>query len=196
MQEIKSYLLIQNKFLGALFYSKDKDDRGYLKLSFKNKIAGFVKGSDVPSTMPVPLKLDSPIGIDISYKFEDSLLEVKKVVNGKVEPEFYKVPLPISDVLFFIRIKDWYSLDDAKPSDNPLALTPPAQSNNVAVIFSFLGPNGLPFMPKNYVCSDGMGTIALPEDSLKTFCIGIASDPNNSEINDFAIYIPYPSTTG
>lgn len=188
-QTIKSHLLIQNKFLGSLLYFKDKDGRGCLKLSFKNKIAGFVKATDIPTTLPVPLKLDGPISLDISYKFQDSLLEVKKVINGKIQREFYKIPLPISTCLFIIRIKDWNSLNDAQKTASPLVLTPPSGSNSVAVVFSFLGANGQPIAPKEYNCL--MGTIDLPEDPLKTFCIGIVEDPNKDEANGFIIQIPF-----
>ena len=81
--KIKSHLLIGNKFLGSLLYFKDASGRGCLKLSFKNKIADFVVGSDVPTTLPAPAMLTDPITLDVSYKFEDSLLEVKKMLNGK-----------------------------------------------------------------------------------------------------------------
>ncbi len=191
-KKIKSHLLIQDKFLGALLYFKDVDGRGCLKLSFKNKIMGFVKGTDVPTTLPVPIKLDRPMSLDVSYKFPDSLLEVKKIIDGEKQPEFYDVTLPISNCLFFIRIKNWHSLDDAKPSKSPLVLTPPVRSDSVAIIFSFLGENGLPFVPMGYVGPNGMGTIALPEDPLKTFCIGIADDSNNRDANGFNVYIPLP----
>ncbi|OGZ16508.1 MAG: hypothetical protein A3H76_04425 [Candidatus Lloydbacteria bacterium RIFCSPLOWO2_02_FULL_54_12] len=185
----KSHLLIQNKFLGSLLYFKDRDGRGCLKLSFKNKIAGFVKGTAVPTTLPVPLKLADPISLDVSYKFQDSLLQVKKIVNGKTEREFYKIPLPVSTCLFIIRIKDWHLLDDAKLSNSPLVLTPPSLSNSVAIVFSFLGANGQPIAPREYNCL--MGTIDLPEDPLKTFCVGITEDPNNNESNGFIIQIPF-----
>ncbi len=188
---IKSHLLIHNKFLGALLYFKDKDSRGCLKLSFKNKVGGFVKGTDVPAKLPVPLKIGSPISLDVSYKFQDSLLEVKKVVNGKEQPEFYDVPLPISNCLFIIKLKNWHTLDDAKLSKCSLVLTPTNQSKDVAVIFSFLGDNGLPFMPQGYYCPMGMATIDLPEHPLNKMCIGIADDANNTEANDFNIYIPF-----
>ena len=192
MQKKKSHLLIQNKFLGALLYFKDKDGRGCLKLSFKNKIAGFVKSTDVGTTMPVALKLDDPISLDVSYKFQDSLLEVKKIVNGKIEPEFYKIPLPISGYLFFIKIKDWRLLDDVPQSNNALVLTPPTGSISVVIIFSFADLNGLPSKPPQYDCPIGMGAIDLPENHLNQFFIGIAEDPDNSSANGFNLYVPFP----
>lgn len=188
---IKSHLLIQDKFLGALLYLKDTKGRSYLKLSFKNKIEGFNKGTDISTILPVPAKLDGLIGLDISYKFEDRLLEVKKVIGNKVQPEFYQVPLPISSELFTIRIKDWHSLATAQNPDRPLVLTPPS-SKSVAIVFSFLGDNDQPFKPSQYEFPMGMGMIDLPETPLSQICIGIAEDLNNVSVNGFEIYIPYP----
>jgi len=188
-KKIKSHLLISNKFLASLLYFKDKQGRGCLKLSFKNKIADFVKGTDVPTTLPVPVRFPNPVNLDISYKFPDGLLEVKKIVNGKTEREFYKVPSPIQTCLFLIRIKDWQQLDDAPQSSGPLVLTPPSTSNSVAIVFSFLGENGQPIAPKEYNCL--MGTLDLPESSLGTFCIGIANDPSNKDLNGFLLQIPF-----
>jgi hypothetical protein len=189
-QKIKSHLLIGNKFLGSLLYFKDAQGRGCLKLSFKNKIADFVVGSDVPTTLPAPAMLTSPITLDVSYKFADSLLEVKKMVNGKPDRAFYKITLPVTTCLFLIRIKDWHALDDATPSKSPLVLTPPSSGNSVAIVFSFLGANGQPIAPKEY--NTLMGTVDLPEDPLKTFCIGIAPDPTNNEPQGFIVQIPFP----
>lgn len=191
-KKIKSHLLIGNKYLGSLLYFKDAQGRGCLKLSFKNKIADFNKGTDVPTTLPVPAPLTDPVSLDISYKFQDSLLEVKKIVNGKTEREFYKVRLPIETCLFLIRLKDWQTLDDAEPSVSPLVLTPPKPSGSVAVVFSFLGENGQPIAPKEYHCL--MGTIDLPESPLKTFCIGIADDPTHTDSNGFLLQIPFQKT--
>lgn len=188
-KKIKSHLLINNKFLASLLYFKDKNGRGCLKLSFKNKIADFVKGTDVPTTLPVLSRLTNPITLDISYKFVDNLLEVKKIVNSKTEREFYKVPLPIQTCLFLIRIKDWQQLDDAPQSSSPLVLTPPSTGNSVVVVFSFLSGNGQSIAPKEYNCI--MGTIDLPESSLRTFCIGIANDPVNNDPNGFLLQIPF-----
>lgn len=191
-QKIKSRLLIGGKYLGSLLYFKDAEGRGCLKLSFKNKIADFNVGSDVPTTLLALPKETDPITLDVSYKFPDSLLEVKKMVDGKPDPDraFYKITLPVTTCLFLIRIKDWHLLDDATPSTSPLVLTPPSASNSVVVVFSFLGANGQPIAPKEY--NTMMGTVDLPEDPLKTFCIGIADDPNNTDPNGFLLQIPFP----
>lgn len=189
-QKIKSELLMGNKYLGTLLYFKDADGRGCLKLSFKNKIADFNVGSGVPTTLPALPKETEPITLDVSYKFNDSLLEVKKMVNGKPDRAFYKITLPVTTHLFLIRIKDWHLLDDAAPSTNPLVLTPPGTGISVAILFSFLGANGQPIAPKEY--NTMMGTIDVPEDPLKTFCIGIADDPTNNDPNGFLLQIPFP----
>ena len=192
-QTIKSHLLIGNKFLGSLLYFKDAQGRGCLKLSFKNKVADLARGTDVPTTLPVPLKRTDPTTLDISYKFPDSKLEVKEIVNGKTERSFYDVAIPISSVLFMIRLKDWRTLDDDQPKPNPLILKPPTNTNSVVIIFSFLGENGLPFA-NGYQPAEGMGTIDLPESSLHTFCIGLAEDPNNNSANGFELMVPLPKT--
>lgn len=189
-RKIKSHLLIRNKFLGSLLYFRDKSDRGCLKLSFKNKIADFVKYTDIPTTKLVPLKLDNPINLDISYKFEDNLLEIKKITDKKEKREFYKMPLPVSTCLFIVRMKDWSLLDsDDNKSNSPLILIPPSQNKSVVIIFSFFGTNGQPIAPAEYSCT--MGTIDLPENNLNKFGIGIAEDKDKNEINNFIIKIPY-----
>lgn len=187
---IKSHLLIENKLLGALLYFKDKKGRGCLKLSFKNKIANFVKYSDVPTIMPTPLELKNAISFDISYKFVDNLLELKKVINGKTVREFYSIFIPISTSLFIVKIKNWHLLDDAESYENSLVIPYNGQGNDVAIIFSFLGVDGKPIAPKEY--SMLMGIVDLPERDLNKFCIGIAEDKNNNYEKNFIIEIPYP----
>lgn len=192
-QTIKSHLLIGNKYLGSLLYFKDAQWRGCLKLSFKNKVADLARGTDVPTALPAPFRRIEPTALDISYKFPDSKLEVKEVVNGKTLRSFYDVPLPISSVLFMIRLKDWRTLDDDQPKPNPLMLTPPTNTNSVVAIFSFLGEGGLPFTGGGYQpIGGGMQTIDLPESPLDTFCIGLAEDPNNTSTNGFELMVPLP----
>ncbi|MDP3726093.1 MAG: hypothetical protein Q8R36_02755 [bacterium] len=186
---IKSHLLIGHKFLGALLYFKDKNGRGCLNLSFKNKIADFARGTDVPTTKPVPVKLNFPMHLDISYKFQDNFLEVKKIIDGKPEREFYNIPVPVLTSLFILQIKDWHLLDDAESPIQPLVLTPPSQCDSVAVVFSFLGADGQPIAPKEY--STPMGTINLPENGLDAICIGITEDKNNNETNSLIIKLPF-----
>lgn len=136
------------------------------------------------------------VGLDISYKFRDSLLEVKKVSEGKVIREFYAVPLPMKACLFTLQLRDWEMLDVCtNPPEWPLSLTPSGPSNSVVVIFSFLGPEGLPLKPPQYDCPI-MRSIELPEEVNNSFWIGIAGDPNPSLTHDFVLGIPnHPSSS-
>lgn len=113
------------------------------------------------------------------------------MISGKPDRAFYPVPLPVSNCLFFIRIKDWNLLDDAETSDSPLILKAPNTGGSVVIIFSFLGENGQPFVPPQFSVA-GMYPIDVPETPLDTFCIGIAEDPANTSVNGFEIHIPYP----
>lgn len=188
---IKSRFLIGSKHLGDLFYDKDAIGRGYLKFAFKNLIADFVKSSDVLTTMPAVLKLNEPIKLELSYKFQDDFFSIKKVYKGKKpDYEFHKISLPPKTCLFYLRIKDLdllYNVED--PSENPLILTPPNGQNSVAIVFSFLGDNAQPLSPPEY--SDMlMGCIDLPEKNLNKFCIGIAPDSQNNELNNIIIMFP------
>jgi len=185
---IKSHLLVQDRFIAALLYFKDKNGRGHLKLSFKNKLQGFTKGTDLRTTLPVPAKLNIPIGIDVSYKFLDSLLEVKKIVDHKIEREFYDVVLPIQTCLFVVKIKDWKSLDISTAAKNPLILDPPTDDKGIAVVFSFLNNEGRPVTPKEY--SSLMGVIDLPETfPMNKFCIGVSGDSSYMK-EGFRLEIP------
>lgn len=187
---IKSHLLINDRLLGALLYFKDKEDRGCLKLSFPYEIANFKKGIDIPTTKPVLLESKDSITLDISYKFNDSLLEIKKIINKKVEPEFYPIPIPFSTALFILKIKDWHILDAIESPKQPLGLIYPNQCNSVAIIFSFLGIDGRPIAPKEYA-KPIMGTIDLPESNLNKFCIGITEEKNYKEESNFIIVLPF-----
>ena len=190
-KKIKSHLLIENRILGSLVYFTDKEGRGCLKLSFKNKIADFVIGTNVPTSLPAPLALTTPITLDLSYKFQDHLLEVKKMIDKKPQPNFFNVPSPFKSWLFTIKLRDWHLLEIYKKKPrSPLHLTPPSANPSIIVIFSFLGAEGSPFKPHEYDCR--MGTIKLPRTSDDTFCIGVAEDVNPSQTNDFIIGIPFP----
>lgn len=187
----KSRLLLNHKHLGDLLYDKDKKGRGYLKLSFKNKIAGFVRASDVATTIPTPQPLTEQLRLELSYKFDENFFSVKKIFDGrKPEYEFYKFSLPPKTCLFFLRIKDWYSLDDNSGDSESSLVLPTPEEKSIAVIFSFIGENGQPLSPPKY--SDGMmGCIDLPEKELNKFCIGATVDPENNEQNNILILFPY-----
>jgi len=188
---IKSRFLIDNKHLGDLFYDKDAVGRGYLKFSFKNLIADFVKGTDAPTTMPAVLKLDEPIKLELSYKFQDDFFSIKKIRKGKKpDYEFHKISLPPKTCLFYLRVKDLSLLDDVEDSTgNPLILDAPKDHNSIVVIFSFLGDKARPLAPPEY-SNILMGCVDLPEQNLNKFCIGLAPDPQNNEKNNIIIIFP------
>ncbi len=192
MPLIKSRLLVGNKHLGDLFYDNDSKGRGYLKLSFKNEIADFVRGTDTKnSTSPTELKLNKPIRLELSYKFKDQLFSIKRITKGeKNKYEFHKISLPVSTCLFYLRIKNWEVLDDDDGTLNSsLVLTPPTATKSIAIIFSFLGANGQSPCPSEY--SDiTMGCIDLPDQGLKNFCIGLSSDIQNNQENNIIIMFP------
>jgi hypothetical protein len=190
---IKSRIIVGDKYLGNLFYNKDSAGRGYLKFSFKNKIANFVKSTDIPNKFPTPLKLDVPISLEVSYKFKDRLLEIKKLVNKKTEREFYKISVPVQSCLFILRVKDYTLYDQYSKKENLLILDPPHNGNkSIAIIFSFLGEHGSPFTHPDYNCGL-MGMIDLPENELSNLCIGIAEDTQEYGNQDIQILFPVNS---
>lgn len=189
---IKSRFLLGKKHLADLVYDKDAIGRGYLKISFKNPIADFIKGSDVPTRMPILPRLQEPINLELSYKFQDDFFSIKKIRKGKKpEYEFYKVLTPPVECLFYLKIKDLNSLDDVnQDSVSQLILLPPDNSNSVAVVFSFLNAGGTPLAPPKY-SGMLMGCIDLPEQRFDKLCIGICPDPDNNEAEGIVIMFPY-----
>ncbi|MFA6386375.1 MAG: hypothetical protein WCW04_01210 [Candidatus Paceibacterota bacterium] len=186
----KSRILIGDRLLGTLLYTRDKKNRGYLKFSIKNKIINFVKSTDVPTKLPVVLKLNKPTSLEISYKFKDRLLGIKRMVDGKFEREFYKVIIPIESCLFILRVKDYSFYDKYIKNKDVLVLNPPSINNkSVAIIFSFLGKNGAPFSHPDYNCGM-MGMIDLPEIELNKLCIGIAEDMQDFGHQDIQVLFP------
>ena len=190
-KEIKSRILVGNRLIGTLLYTTDKESRGYLKFSIKNKIANFIKSADVPTSLPVSLKLNNPTSLEMSYKFKDRLLGIKRINDGRVEREFHKVPVPVKSCLFVLRIKDYSLYDKYNKNKNVLILNPPSLINkSIAIIFSFLGENGLPFSNPYSNCG-AMGMINdLPEVELNKLCIGIAEDNQDFGDQDIQVLIP------
>jgi len=183
-KDIKSRVLIGDRLIGTLLYTTDKNGKGYLKFSLKNKLANFVKSAEVLVDVPIKylttLKLTEHTSIEISYKFQDSLLELKRIVSGKLDREFHKIPLPVKSFLFILRIKDYHFYDKYSKNRDVLVLPPPRNGNkSVAVLFSFIGEQGVPFKHPKYnfgLC----GVIDLPEKNLNKLCIGITEDKYES----------------
>lgn len=100
---LKNRILLGNKLLGDLFYFKDKNGRSSLKFSFKNKITDFTRWTNVKTILPVPVFEKEPLSFDLSYKFQDNLLEIKRQRGTIVEREFYKKAYPQIDIYLFLR---------------------------------------------------------------------------------------------
>ncbi len=185
-------MLIGNKLLGSLLYDKDKNNRGFLKLSFRNKIKNFTRWTDseLLKQQPTAEEPIDPVSFDVSYKFSDSLLEIKRQIGKERKIEFYKVPLPPSDCLFFIKLKNWELLDVSDSLDMALIIDPPTKNyGDIVILFSFLGKNGLPFTLPNYQI-EVMRCINIPNEKIDKMCIGIAEDTINNGTLNFQIGVP------
>lgn len=147
------FILPGNRALGSLLYFKDRDQRYCLKLSFKNKVSPTRIWKENLESKEITNSIDSQISqsIDISYKFVDSILEIKtESIGNKPTPRFIKVPNPPQSNLFFIRIKDWQGLEEVKVKEEDLLLEPPTPFKSIAVIFSFSSQIHKPFMAAEY----------------------------------------------
>jgi hypothetical protein len=135
--------------------------------------------------------LTSPIRVELTYKFEDEILMVKKIPK-KDKPTYavYSSPIPANTVLFYLRIKDWRSLSVSGATSSPLIL-PEQESEDIAVIFSFAGQGGRPYStPYEDVT---MGEIRFPNAKVSRFYVGTTPDPDNTGQDGLRIYIPYLS---
>ncbi len=191
---LKSHILLGSKLLGSLFYFKDTEGRSSLKLSFKNKLGSFTMWADsehLKNKLALPAS-NEEVSFDLSYKFADNLLEVKRQIGIKIERHFHKIPFPPKNYLFILKIKDWHILNEAIDTKDSLTLNLPDHTDSVSVFFSFLGVNGLPFAPEDYMQEMGRTVSAdLPEADFPKICIGTVEDNNNTESYNLVIKIPY-----
>ncbi len=191
---LKSHILVGEKLLGSLFYFKDTKGRSSLKLSFKNKIGNFSMWADsehLKNKLELPPSTED-VSFDLSYKFTDNLLEIKRQVGEKIERHFHKIPFPPKNYLFILKIKDWHILNDATHKVDTLSLNLPDHNSSLSVFFSFLGTNGLPFAPEDYLQEIGRTISAdLPETDFPKICIGTVENKNNTELYNLVIKIPY-----
>jgi hypothetical protein len=191
--DYKAHILLNDKFLGSLIYMKDNKDRAYLKLSFKKKVSDYVKWTDIATTLPAELEKTEHASFDVSYKFEDNLLEVKRQVGSNEDRSFYHVPFPPNNLLFILKIKDWHTLDTVIHGPQDLILPISDQQNTAFIFFSFVAPNGLPFTPGKLVGTEFRITCAdLPEKDFPKICVGIAEIPDDGEVLGMVLKIPYP----
>ena len=193
----KSRLLLEgNKLLGSLIYFEDKEGRDCLKLSFKNKVSpSKTLFEDIKTGAKTELASSSDeTSVDISYKFKDSILELKEEVPGKKkEGKFLKVPIPIGNYLFLIRLKDWHHLNKVKADASSILLETPSSGNKIAVFFSFAGVEGKPFVPKEYWAQHEVRSIPvnLPNKGpLDKIWIGVVKDEGNNGPYNLEVKVP------
>jgi hypothetical protein len=191
----KSYITLNDKLLGSLLYLKDKNGKSYLKFSFKNKTKNLIKWSDTPTLLPAELQQEEEVSVDLSFKFEDKLLEYKRQIGEKITREFYKVNFPTDNLLFIAKLRDIHLLDDAPTKGDKIPLVIGDPTKTAFIYFSFTSDNGLPFTPGELLQIDGaeIKVIAadLPEKDFPYLCVGITEVPNDTEPYNLIIKIPY-----
>jgi hypothetical protein len=192
----KKRLYLQgNRLLGSLIYFLDSKDRPCLKISFKNKVGGAKMWSkDRFTDTETELANDfQDLSLDVSYKFQDGLLELKREVPGnKPERKFLLVPQPPTSYLFLVRINDLEILNIATLAEDHLVLEPPVTTKQVAVFFSFAGADGRPLLPDEYANDYGKSIIQeIPhEKPYDKIWIGIVEDTPHTYPFNLLIKIP------
>ena len=107
-------LLSGNRLLGGLIYFVDTKGRHAIKFSFKTKVGQLSVWQQKTNSEEKTLlegTNEEAVSLDVSYKFEDSLLEIKNEIPGR-EPHrrFIKLPLPMETFLFSLRVRNWKTL--------------------------------------------------------------------------------------
>lgn len=194
----KCHLILgEDKLLGSLLLLKDKNSRDALKFSLKSKLDQTTVWHDDLLTgerKKLEEPKGNPLSFDISYKFSDNLLEIKREIP-KQEPfrKFLKLEPPFKSYLFALRIQNWQTtLPRVHVKADSLLLMANPDEEKVIVFFSFLGENGLPFLDSNYMNEKGRTIAAdLPfPPPFSKICIGVAPDPDNNEEMDLTFQIP------
>ena len=115
-----------------------------MKFSFKNKVGGitlWTDSSSLENSISLP-PASEEVSLDVSYKLEDCLLEIKRQDGVSVNAQFYEVPFPAKNLLFVLRVKDWDVLSEPKKVTDCLVIQPPTGGRAVNVFFSLAGTNG------------------------------------------------------
>lgn len=189
-------ILGEDHLLGSLIYFLDKKGRPAIKFSFKLKVGSlgaWQESAETNERVPLKLKPHGVVSLDASYKFDDSLLEIKREEPGnKPHQDFIKIPMPMEMYLFGLRVKNWQKLPRVEMNKNALILQPPIAGGNIYIIISFEGENGLPFADELFNKEQGVMAVAtLPRDSYpKRVFVGVSGDPDNTEELDLVIRIP------
>lgn len=160
-------LLPGNRRFGSLLYFVDAQGRGCLKITCKVPIGSATlwrknAGSDEREM----LEEEPPqLTLDISYKYADSLLEIKREYGAeKPKRTFSNFPLPPKGYLFQLKIKNWHKLPIADPQEGDILLEAPAEGEQLAIFFSLPGEDGKGFVDPEYLDTAGlMVRVEIPE---------------------------------
>lgn len=187
------------KQLGSFLFFYDSEKRPCFKFSGKPKIySGDLWVQDKKTLAKKSFLKTKPEGgmsFDVSYKFDDHLLEIKSQEPGKDPvPLCTEIPTPPQNYLFLVRIKNWHNLSDAAIESGDLILNPPGSGDEVVLFFSFVGPQGKPFLPEDGILKEVQGqtiTIDLPCPApYDRLYIGVGEDAGNNEKEDILIKAP------
>ena len=195
----------EDRLLGDLLYYVDMRGRHSLKLSIKAKLETMSEWGrhtgrydQVDLTNPrIIKKVADGQSIEISYKFENHKLEVKKeIVDGSIERNFYEVVIPFERHLFTLILKNWENLPATTPSPDDLILNKSDLSNEVAIIFSFANEQGKGFMDTNFDRNRDGKTVFfdLPRETPSKLVIGFTNNTIDINLLDLFIAIPYDPT--
>ncbi len=184
------------KLVGSFLFFNDAAGRPCFKFSLKPKLgAAEVSFEDKNTGERTKLTVAPPpeMSVDVSYKFDDRLLELKRQEPGKSpERHFIKTPeVPIA-YLFSVRIKNCELLPVIPVEPGMFELKPPISAEKVAVIFSFVGEEGRPFMIDEYLKAEGRTIIIdLPNNPpFDKLYVGVVGESENNEPYDLTIKAP------
>lgn len=161
MKPLKKVRIIidRDKHFGdLLIFERQKDSSRSLKLSFKTKIGSIKMWGEHNGTLK-DFDFSKPISekkitlgesLDISYHFQNRKLELKREISGgSTERNLYDVIHPIDRNLFSVILRNKNELKKVDPCSDDLILNKDEIGDQIAMVFSFVGLNGKPFMDKN-----------------------------------------------
>jgi len=153
-------LILQgNRYFGSLIYFIDSKGRGCLKFTCKLKIGKAVLWRQKNGEEKVVLKnpRNKAVSLDISYKYTDSLLEIKSEEKGNLpEPVFIPVKLPPDCYLFSLRVKNLDALSIVSLKKDDIILNSPDNSSEVVLFVSFTNESGKGFIDPIYMDKSGI----------------------------------------
>jgi len=188
-------LLIGNKWLGSVLYFLDSKKRAHLKVTVKTKIGGAnLWRLDIASGEKTSLmEPDSEyVSLDISYKYEDSLIEIKQEKSAqKTKRKFVKIPLPVVVYLFTLKIKDWQYCSTVAVQESDIIITTKGETG-IVIFFSFPSEDGKAFVDPKYIGKTGrLIPIDLPTSPPRNkLLIGFTEEDLSTQDEDLTFQVP------